>query len=129
MESRNDYLLVFYGLQMRFDEAKIYGGASFAPIRSTCNEFDQHNPSIQFVTKSNGLLMFDIFIDGEINNYIINKWHVLSTKCTFLFIVVPKDKMQNIEITCCKEGLSNYQIVPFYFNRNGNNRDVIFENI
>ena len=124
MANENDYTLVLTNLQRLFDEAKNDGIYSFAPDRNISSVINHFKPAIELETNN---LMFDILVDNVINDAITNKWCLLSTKCKYLYIIVPKEIQSIIESICCKINVSNYIVIPFVIVKKGKNRNVIFE--
>lgn len=120
----SDYSLVLINLIKQLDNLW-YDGNSLPVTREISSEYSLTEPSIQYSTKDYPLVIYDIEIFEEINKEIIHKWNDHSIKCNFLFIVVPQSIKKKVELM--SSDIINCLIVPYWFKKSGNNRDVVIE--
>lgn len=120
MKNENDYSLVFMNL------VKLLGNEdnSLHLVRYTCSEYSITEPSIQSSTIENPLIIYDIEVNQEITDEIVQKWISHSSKCTFLYIIIPQILKTKAETICVNENINNCLLIPFQFHKNGSNRNV-----
>jgi hypothetical protein len=123
MTNNNDYSLVFMHLINRLG----YEGNSLPQVRYTCNEYSLTEPSIQFSTSENPLIIYDIEVNQEISPLMSQKWIRHSSICSFLYIVVPEIIKSKTETICFEENLENCFIISYKFEKKGANRSVLID--
>ena len=124
--TNNDYLLVFSELERILNESKSDSGTSFAPKRSSSHEYSLSESAIQFGTKNNALIIFDIEINQFISDEIIGKWVSHSSICSNYYLLIPKDMVKDVE-SICASLITNYEVKPYHFEKKGTDRIVIID--
>lgn len=128
MNIKNNYSLVLSSLEKRLIDARVDGICSYtrSDIKKSY-DYTSQKPSIEIMNEDRAILMFDIIVFDEVFDYNIEKWQILSNNCFMLFLIVPIYMKQQIEKTCIKNGLSNYDVKPYRFVQTKLTRNVVID--
>lgn len=126
MNKSNDYLLVLINLIDELDKEK-YNKNSLPLKRTVSSNYSLVKPSVQVQTSEDApLIIYDIEIEIEISKEMIDKWKRNAALCSFMYLIVREEISKLVEDVCARE-LNNYMVIPFRFEKDGNNRNVLIE--
>lgn len=112
---------------MNLVQALGYEGNSLPYARRTSSEYSFTEPAVQYSNRENPLIIYDIEISQVVTKEIIQKWLNHSSKCTFLYILIPDTVKTKAEKICVTENIINCILIPYRFETNKKNRSVIID--
>ena len=120
------YRLVLLKLVHILHQSRLDDLNSFVTKMESSNHYNGTEPSIKFFVNEKLSVIYDIEVLPDHNPIILTKWIKHSSKCSFLFLIVPEEVKPKVESICANH-IHNCEVKSFRLETNGPNTEVIIE--